>query len=444
MSDKDTIVAVSSGAGQAGVAVIRISGEQASHVLSALGAVRQTPRRAELVSLRHPERGDVLDRALSLFFPAPHSFTGESVAELHIHGGRAVQAAVIDAILSTAPAVRVAEAGEFTRRAFRNGKLDLTEIAGLAALIDSETEWQRRQAMRLLEGELGRMVDAWRRPLVQALSCIDAVLDFADEGDVADEGVLAEVRALLSPVLAGMRDVLSTGTAGERLREGYRVAIIGPPNVGKSSLLNAIAGRDIAIVSDEAGTTRDVLELRCDIAGLPVTFYDTAGLRDTANPVEREGISRAHRTARDADIVLMLSPVDSALEQTEAVPTDAWQVTTMIDRAAASVSGRLAVSARTGAGIGALLETIGQHLKNEHGNEPSVISEARQRRAIEEASRTIDSVLQQINDVDAADVSEELLAESLRVTCRTLDQLIGKVKVDDVLDEIFGRFCIGK
>jgi tRNA modification GTPase len=444
MSGKDTIVAVSSGAGIAGVAVIRISGRDAQRVLMALGVTRRSPRRAELVKLRHPVTGDVLDQALSLFFPAPHSFTGEDIAELHVHGGRAVQAAVISAVLSLGPAIRPAEAGEFTRRAFGNGKLDLAEAEGLAALIDSETEWQRRQAMRLLDGELGRLVAAWRQPLVHALAGLDASLDFSDEGDVPDETLSGEITASLTPVLAGMNRLLAKGTAGERLRDGYRVAIIGPPNAGKSSLLNAIARRDVAIVSSEAGTTRDIIELRCDIGGLPVTFQDTAGLRSTSDQIELEGIRRAEAAALEADIVLLLSPVDSVMEQTFAAARGAWVVTTKIDRPSSLPAKGRAISAVTGQGIGELLEEIARHLKGAQGSEPALISEARQRRAVAEAAGHIESVLKQISGPRETVRFEELMAESVRLACRALDRLIGRVDAETILDEIFGRFCIGK
>jgi tRNA modification GTPase len=444
MADRDTIVAVSSGAGVAGVAVIRISGPFAADILRALGVKDLTPRKAVLARLRHPARGDVLDQALSLHFPGPNSFTGQDVAELHVHGGRAVLNAVLEAILSVGHGIRFAGAGEFTRRAFINGKLDLAEAEGLAALIDSETEWQRWQAMRLLEGELGRMVAGWRSPLIQAMACLDASLDFSDEGDVADGRPIDEIAPLLGPVLADMLKVLASARAGERLRDGFRVAIIGPPNAGKSSLLNAIAGRDVAIVSAEPGTTRDVIEVRCDIEGIPVTFLDTAGIRDADNAIEQEGIRRAELSARGADLVLSLRAVDSEAEHILFGDAPIWTVTTKIDLAGEDQPCGFAVSARDGQGMAELLGAVGRHFMGNEGSEPALVSEARQRVAISEAAVHIASVLKRCEGGSRHPPSEELLAESLRLACLSLDRLIGKVQVEQVLDEIFGRFCIGK
>ena len=444
MSDKDTIVAISSGAGVAGVAVIRISGPRAPDILGKLGAPDLVPRNARLVRLRHPASGDVLDRALSLFFPAPHSFTGEDVVELHVHGSRAVLASVIDAILTLGDGVRLANAGEFSRRAFINGKMDLAEAEGLAALIDSETEWQRRQALRLLEGELGRLVRTWRAPLVQAMACLDASLDFSDEADVPAEHLLGEIVPLLSPVLADIQKILASAASGERLRDGYCVAIIGAPNAGKSSLINAIAKRDVAIVSSEPGTTRDVLELRCDIEGIPVRFLDTAGIRPTTNPVEAEGIRRARMGAESSDLVLALHPVDSVAEQILPVHPCTWEVTTKIDLLSNGKKPGHAVSAVSGEGVDALLETIARHFKGLHGHEPALLSQARQHEALRTAVGHIESVLKHILAINGSSYPEELLAESLRLAVRALDRLIGRVDSEEVLDGIFGRFCIGK
>jgi tRNA modification GTPase len=442
MGDRDTIVAISSGQGAAGVAVIRISGDLAPEILRRLGALRQEPRKAELVRLKHPATGEVLDHALALAFPAPHSFTGEHVGEFHVHGGRAVQAAVIDAVLSVSPSIRVAMAGEFTRRAFHNGKLDLSEIEGLAALIDSETEWQRRQAIRLLDGELGRMATSWRKSLIEAMASIDARLDFSDEGDVAEDGLKQELDLLLGPVVKGIKGILGSAGHGERLREGYRVAIVGEPNAGKSSLLNAIARRDVAIVSSQPGTTRDVLELRCDIGGLPVTFYDTAGLRASDDVVEQEGIRRAVNVAVEADIVLHLHPVDSSMKRSRQFDGIVWNISSKADLAKPEEQ-EIAVSAMTGAGLDHLLQALERHFKDSHGGEPALVSDARQRGAMLAAVFYIESAMERIGVIEAA-MPEELLAESLRLAVRSLDALIGRVAVDDVLDQIFARFCIGK
>jgi tRNA modification GTPase len=441
MGDGTTIIALSSGQGVAGVAVLRVSGPLARHVLASLGARRLAPRVAERVRLKDLRSGEALDEALTLFFPAPHSFTGEDVAELHVHGSRAVLAAVLDTVLALGSGMRLAQPGEFTRRALENGKLDLAEVEGLAALIDSETEWQRRQALRVMSGELSRLADHWRERLVTALAHLDAVLDFSDEEDVPVD-VTPIMRECVQPVVAGIEQVLAGAAMGERVRDGFRVAIIGPPNAGKSSLLNAIARRDVAIVSDTAGTTRDVLEVRCDLGGLPVTFIDTAGLRDTEDPVEREGVRRARAASAGADLSLMLRPVDSVTEQQAPPAGRALAVWSKIDLTDNCPQG-LAVSVLNGQGVQALLETVRQCLAG-GGGEAALVTERRQREALAEAGRHLDSALKRIGGSSAVRGSEELAAEDLRLACRALDALIGRVDAEQLLDQIFSRFCIGK
>ncbi len=302
MSDRPTIFALSSGRGPAAIAVIRISGPHAAAALSALGVKAPEPRKAGLARIRDPRSGEVIDEALVLWFPAPHSETGEDVAELQAHGGRAVIAAILDA-LSRVEGLRMAEPGDFTRRGFENGKLDLTAVEGLADLVGAETEGQRRQAFRQMTGLLGNRAEGWRHELIKALALVEARIDFSDEADVPEDLVtpsLTIARALRDEIAAALAD----GGRGERLREGLVVAIAGPPNAGKSTLLNRIAKREAAIVSPYAGTTRDVIEVHLDLGGLPVTLLDTAGIRETEDPVELEGVRRARERAADADLVL--------------------------------------------------------------------------------------------------------------------------------------------
>src|SRR5579875_403734 len=343
-SVRDTIFALSSGRPPAAVAVVRISGPRAGAALAALTGKLPAPRQAALVRVRDPQSGEAIDQALALWFPAPASETGEDVAELQIHGGRAVIAATLGA-LGKVDGLRPAEAGEFTRRAFENGKLDLTAVEGLADLVMAETEGQRRQAFRQLTGALGRRAEEWRRMLIDALALVEAGIDFADEADVPDdlvEPALSLARRLGDEITA----VLADSSRSERLREGLTVAIAGPPNAGKSSLLNRIARREAAIVSPHAGTTRDVIEVHLDLGGLPVTLLDTAGIRETDDPVELEGVRRAQARAAEADLVLwVVDATDAAAQEpvlqagriNESKPA-VWLVRNKIDLLQGSVS----------------------------------------------------------------------------------------------------------
>ncbi|MFC5307531.1 tRNA uridine-5-carboxymethylaminomethyl(34) synthesis GTPase MnmE [Azospirillum picis] len=439
-----TIFALATAPGRSGVAVVRISGPAAGSALASLtGRPLPAPRRAVLSHLRDPVSGDALDDALVLRFTAPASFTGEDVVELHLHGGRAVVTGIIET-LGALPGLRLAEPGEFTRRAFENGKLDLTEAEAVADLIDAETTAQRRQALRQMDGALGRLYDGWRERLTRALAHIEADIDFAE--DDLPGGVAEAVR----PVVAGLADEiaahLNDGGRGERLREGLHIAIVGAPNAGKSSLLNALARREAAIVSARAGTTRDIIEVHLDLGGYPVVLADTAGLREAAaDEVEEEGIRRARDRAARADVKIAvfdattlpdLDPATLAL-----IDGDTVVVFNKSDLAPASdlwpELSAVAVSARTGAGLKALEErlTIFSADRLAVGSAPS-LTRARHRAALTECRESL------LRALDAP--LPELAAEDVRLASRALGRITGRVDVEDLLDVIFRDFCIGK
>lgn len=429
----DTIFALSSGRPPSGVAVVRISGPAAGDAVRALMGDLPPPRRARYGALRDPADGTVLDRGLALFFPGPASATGEDVAELHLHGGRAVVAAVLRA-LGDLPGLRPAEAGEFTRRAFASGKMDLAEVEGLADLIAAETEAQRRQALALASGALSRRIGGWRAALVQALALVEASIDFSDEGDVPDD-LVAEARAVIGPLAAEVAAAVRDADRGERVRAGLTVAIAGPPNAGKSTLLNRLAGREAAIVSPLPGTTRDVLEVHLELAGQAVLLLDTAGLRETADAVEQEGVRRALARAEAADLVLWLADDGAA---PPAALARAIRVRTKADLGGGVPADWIGVSAHSGAGVSALLARLEQEAEGLAGGEPALVTRERQRLALAAASGHLARA-----DRDFAG-REELRAEELRLAARALDRVIGRVDVEDVLDALFGTFCIGK
>ena len=443
----DTIYALSSGAPPAGVAVIRLSGpgvRAALAALAALGGALPPPRRAVVRALRDAD-GVLLDRGLVLFFAGPASFTGEDVGELHVHGGRAVVAAIL-AVLERRPGFRAAEAGEFTRRAFVNGRLDLTGVEGLADLVAAETEAQRRQALRQAEGGLARRLADWRERLVRARALVEAELDFADEEDVpgaASDLAWGDVAA----VAAEIGGLLGDGHRGERLREGAEIVVLGPPNAGKSSLVNALARRDVAIVTPEPGTTRDLIEVRLDLGGYPATVVDTAGLREAAGIVEAEGIRRARDRAAAADLVLWLGDVRAPLSSpagTGDVPvlrvgTKADLVDSEEERSRISATFDLVLSTRTGEGMDALLGRLAGWLESRLGGaEPALVTRSRQRAGLERCREALAAALA------AEHAGLEVRAEELRRATDALGRITGAVGVEDLLDVIFREFCIGK
>lgn len=438
-----TIFALSSAAGRAGVAVIRVSGPAAASALRTLtGIADPKPRRAELARISDPSSREILDDGLVLWFPAPHSFTGEDVAEFQIHGGRATVGAVLEA-LGALPELRLAEPGEFTRRAFENGKLDLTQSEGLGDLINAETEGQRRQALRQLEGDLGSLYDTWSARLIRAQADLEAGIDFVDE-DVP-EGTETDAAHHILWVKGQITQHLDDRRAGERAREGFYFTIIGAPNVGKSSLLNQLARRDAAIVSETAGTTRDVIEVHLDVAGYPVIFADTAGLRAADGNVESEGVRRARNRAGSAD--WKIAVFDAQLWPQREAETDA-----LVDEATLVVANKwdlaggpesayepaLPVSAKTGEGLDGVLAALEAVVVGELGGSAIAprLTRARHRVALEECRDALERA--------ATAAAIELRAEDVRLAIRSLGRITGRVDVEDVLDVIFSEFCIGK
>src|SRR5215210_5460314 len=436
---EDTIFAPASGPGRAAIAVVRLSGPGTAGVLKSMAGRLPAPRRMTLAVLRDPALGDALDQALVVWMPGPHSFTGEDQAELHLHGGLAVRTAVLRT-LSGIAGCRAAEPGEFTRRAFLNGRMDLSAVEGLADLIDAETEAQRRQALRQLEGRLGSLVETWRARLIKALALLEAALDFSDEGDVPAR-LDDEAAAIVAEVGAAMRRSLADGQRGERLRDGFVVVLAGPPNAGKSTLLNALAQRDVAIVSPFAGTTRDAIEVRCDLLGLPVTFVDTAGLRVSADPIEREGVARTRARLGSADLVLWLVAPDLPGEAGPAGNVPILRLGTKADLRGANRDGvDLTVSAATGAGIADLLDRIGREAETALGAGDAVLTRERHRWALE----TAQAALARAQAALTEGAFGELAAEDVRLALRALGAITGRVDVEDILDRLFATFCIGK
>jgi tRNA modification GTPase len=428
VSDPDTIFAPASGAGLAAIAIMRLSGPATAAVLARLAGAPPPPRRASLRRLRGPD-GETLDHAMVLWFPAPASYTGEDAAELHLHGGRAVTEAVAAALL--AAGARPAEPGEFTRRAFLNGKLDLLAAEAVADLVEAETEAQRRQALRQLEGALGDLCRGWADRLLTLMAREEALIDFPDED--LPQALAAEAEAARAALAAELTAHLDDAHRGERLREGLVFAVTGPPNVGKSSLVNALAEREVAIVSPHPGTTRDALETRLILGGVPVTLVDTAGLREAADPIEAEGIRRARAHAAAADLVLALAEAGSNAPITPGT----LAIATKTDLGGAVPPGALGISTRTGAGLEALrarLAAEATRLTAAAG--PPPLTRARHRAALTAARDALVAA--------GSAPAPELRAEELRQALRALGRITGTVDAETVLGAIFSRFCIGK
>lgn len=434
---KGTIFAPATAAGKAGVAVVRISGPEAHQVAERMcGKSSPTPRQALFTTVL-TLNGTPIDDGLLLWFPAPASFTGEDVVELQIHGGRAIMASVLEE-LAKIEGLRPAERGEFTRRAVENGKMDLTAAEGLADLVDAETEEQRKQAFRQMNGALAGVYENWAAELKHLLAWTEAYIDFPEEevpSDVSDS-----IRNRIIRLSAEIKAHLDDGRRGERLRDGYLITIVGAPNAGKSSLMNRLARRDVAIVSSIAGTTRDVIEVRLDINGYPVIAADTAGLRETSEEIEAEGIRRAYARAREADLVLevidALNPgIDSEIKLMP--PEKTMRIVNKIDGTETLPEGEAYISAKTGAGIDVLLEKIGRRVENvlSMREEPS-LTRVRHRQALEECVEALDSALK-VPEI-------ELTAEDLRMAMRSVGRITGQVQVEELLDIIFRDFCIGK
>lgn len=445
-SDLETIFALSSATGRAGVAVVRVTGSRAGSAIDRLTGDRPPPRYAALRTLRDPTTGTEIDRGIVLWLPGPESFTGEDCAEFHTHGGPAVISALLTA-LAAIDGFRLAEPGEFSRRAFANGKMDLAQAEGLADLIVAETEAQRRQALTQAGGTLSSLYDDWRTRLIDASALTEAAIDFSDEGDVASDAI-EKARTAIMQVLPEIQAHLDDNHRGEIVRDGFRVALVGPPNVGKSSLLNALARRDVAIVSAEAGTTRDVVDVRLDLNGYPVVVSDTAGLRAEAGDIEREGMRRAREAAHQAQLVLWLvDATDPSDHDPAALETPDGGVVTVVTKAdlvpvdgSAAERGDVVISSKTGAGLTDLIALItGRVAQRLDAVAPApALTQLRHRQAVRQCVKDLETFL-------AGDPAHaELRAEDLRRAATALGRITGRVDVEDVLDQVFGRFCIGK
>jgi tRNA modification GTPase len=456
--NSQTIYALSSGRPPAAIAVVRISGPRARFALETMMGRIPEPRKAALARVRDPFTGETIDEALALWFPGPKSETGEDMAELQLHGGRAVVAAALT-VLGRLDGFRMAEPGEFTRRAFENGRLDLTAVEGLADLIFAETEAQRRQAYRHLKGLLGERAETWRARLIEALALVEARIDFSDEADVPED-LIGPALDIAQSLRAEIEEALAGAARSERLREGLVIAIAGPPNAGKSTLFNRIARREAAIVSPIPGTTRDVIEIHLDLNGYPVTVLDTAGIRESDDPVEQEGVRRARARAADADLVLWVveagpTKVDELIHSMGAqkqAGQEAWLVRNKADlvnyNKAESIineqeyqfTNTFLVSATANEGMNEVMNHVSQYTGAFFaGSEGALITRERHRKALEETLAALDRAMKE----GCADC-EDIIAEELRLASRALGRLTGRIDVEDILDVIFRDFCIGK
>jgi tRNA modification GTPase len=430
----DTIFALSSGGLPSGVAVIRLSGPRSRAVLETLCGELPVERVAALRAIRDTESGAVIDRGLILWFPGPASFTGEDSAEFHVHGGIAVVQAML-ARLGRMPGLRMADAGEFSRRAFENGKLDLTGIEALSDLIAAQTEAQRRLAINQMSGGLRRRIESWRKTIIEMRAMVEADLDFADEDDVPDS-VAASVWRAARDLSVRIKAFMDDGNQGEIVRRGVQIVLLGRPNVGKSSLLNALARREVAIVHEEAGTTRDIVEVQLDLSGYAVTVADTAGIREHAGPVEQEGIRRARERAANADLAVWLRAADD-----EDCYVPAFGGTELVVFRSKDDHGRFGaqgVSVIREDGLNALIAALGQKAEQGAGDLAGVITRQRHRQALKKCVEQLDLA------VDQDKLQLELRAEHLREAGDALGGIVGLIDVDDLLDVIFSEFCIGK
>lgn len=440
MSGSDTIYALSSAAGRAGVAVFRVSGSNAKHALQLMAGIAMPKARHAYFSKLKNLSGEPIDDAVTLYFAAPNSFTGEDVVEFHVHGGRAIISAV-QACLSSL-GCRLAEPGEFTRRAFENGKLDLTQAEGIADIIDAETESQRAQALKQMGGALSGLTQSWREKLLRLLAHLEADIDFPDEDLPPEIGTqrLQKLNELSAEIAAHLSD----NRRGERLRDGFSIAVLGAPNAGKSSLINALAQRDAAIVSARAGTTRDIIEVHLDVAGYPVILADTAGLRDTSDEIEGEGIKRALKRAEEADLNIVLFDASSEPDATslKLLSDKSFAVINKTDVAnTAKLPNAFFISAKTGKGIPELLDAIAQRLKQMLDEQPAApLTRERHREALTHCQQH----LQRAIAAYQSGKPPELVGEDIRLATRALARITGAVDVDDILDIIFREFCIGK
>ena len=433
-----TIFAPATALGKAGVAVIRISGSRAIEAIRHMTAVKEPVPRKAMFTQIHSLDQTAIDNGLVLYFPCPNSFTGEDVVEFQTHGGRAIMAAVLSE-LSKIKDFRPAERGEFTRRAVENGKMDLTAAEGLADLVDAETEQQRKQALRQMDGALAKIYEDWHDRLLHVLAWMEAYIDFPEEE--IPQSVSEDVRHKIGGLMSEIQAHLNDGRRGEKLRDGFQIAIIGAPNAGKSSLMNRLAQRDVAIVSSTAGTTRDIIEVRLDINGYPVIVADTAGLRETEEEIEAEGVRRAKKRAEEADLVLWLTDALKQKNPKEAQGIESQKIISVMNKAdkASDIKNdeNIWISAKTGQGIEVLLEKIGHFVEEKMAlrEEPS-LTRLRHRKSLEECMQCLNSSLK------APEI--ELMTEDLRMAMRSLGKITGQVQVEELLDVIFKDFCIGK
>lgn len=445
---RETIFALASASGRAGVSVVRVSGPAAGPALKLFTAKElPLPREANLSALINPENGDAIDKALTLWFPGPASFTGEDIVEFHVHGGPAILEALFEA-LGALDDMRPAEAGEFTRRAFENGKLDLTEAEGLADLIEARTSAQRRQALRQMEGALGDLYEDWRSALISILANLEADIDFPDED--LPEGLAVRVRPQISDLRQQIEAHLRDGHRGEQVRDGLVVVIVGAPNVGKSSLMNLLARRDVAIVTEEAGTTRDAIEVSLNLGGYPVILIDTAGLRAAEGQIEQEGIRRARQRAASADLKIAMIDGARAAETFGAVEDMLDQDSILLINKSdldgdefkprqGGIAGSFGLSVKTGEGVSGFLDALADQVSHRLApTEAPVLSRVRHRQALEECCSAL------LRFEQGAGAEAELAAEDIRLAARALGRITGRIDVEDILDKVFGDFCIGK